>query len=500
MHKFDIFYCTKTPFNNLIFILVLIVLGLIYSGCLEEDTFLDPTEELSFSLDTVRFDTVFTSIGSATRSVRLINNSNENISLSSIRFESNELSKFRMNVDGNPGESFSDIQIRANDSLYIFIEVTIDPDEPISTSPFVITDAILIDGGNISQRITLEAWGQNANYIPNRFNASTVVRLTCNNNDLIWDDPKPYVIYGIIFIDSCNIVLPAGADVYVHGGLANFNGFITFDGALFFQKDGKLTSKGTLDDPVVFQGDRLEDSFRDVEGQWGGIVFQPESGPHSLEHTIIKNSVIGVRADSAAMLSIDKSQIFNTSSQAVIGQNAEIKISNSLFHSNGSVALAFDYGGNYEVSYTTVANYGNQDPGLVITNFRVVDPNQNLIDILPLKASFSNCIFLGNEEEEIFYQDALEGMDPEFFELTFQNCLLKGEELIEDAVFQSFGENIIWSMPGDSTFVSRFEVDYHLHPISPALDRAIPIQDITQDLEENNRDPINPDIGCYEAQ
>ncbi|MEE9373727.1 MAG: right-handed parallel beta-helix repeat-containing protein [Saprospiraceae bacterium] len=479
---------------------LLFVSSLFIAGCLEEDVFSAPSENLTFSVDTLRFDTVFTTLGSVTRSVRLINNSNQNISLSSINFESNDFSKFRMNVDGLPGDNFSNIEILAHDSLYIFVEVTIDPDEPLSISPFIISDAIVIEGGNISQKIFLEAWGQNANYIPNQFNAGQGARLSCDNQLLRWDDPKPYVVYGVLFVDSCNLYLPPGTQIYVHGGLANFNGVIANDGIFIFTENASLTSEGTLENPVVFQGDRLEKGFQDAFGQWNGILFSNNSKNNSIKHTIIKNSVIGIRADSAASVKIDNSIIFNTTNVAIIGQHSNIEVTNTLLHSNGSASIALGFGGNYNISYTTLANYGNQNPAVILDNYKVIDQNQNLIDVFPINATFTNCIIAGSTKDEILYDDGTDGSDPNVFNISFINCLVKIEDLESDTFFESICQNCISIAQGDSIFIDRFEFDYHLHPTSPAMNVGIPIVSITDDLESQIRDSSTPDLGCYESQ
>ena len=181
------------------------------SACNRDETFLtDGNAQLEFSLDTLHFDTVFTALGSATRFFKIYNRYDQPVRISRVALPKGETSSFRLNVDGTPGNLVEDIEIRANDSLYVFSEVTVDPDQPLSVSPFVIEEEVLIEINGNTQRIVLEAWGQNANYFPSRLNKGVPVVLTCGNNELVWDDLKPYVIYGAIFIDSCTLVLPAG--------------------------------------------------------------------------------------------------------------------------------------------------------------------------------------------------------------------------------------------------------------------------------------------------
>ena len=118
--------------------------------------------------------------------------------------------------------------------------------------------------------------------------------MSCQNENIRWDDPKPYVIFGVLVIDSCQLVLPAGTQVFVHGGIARTDDdmgepIIFNDGIMFFAQNGRLLSEGTLEDPVVIQGDRLEDEFAEVPGQWAGIRFSAGSRGNFMQHTIIKN-------------------------------------------------------------------------------------------------------------------------------------------------------------------------------------------------------------------
>ena len=113
---------------------------LLFESCKSDDGFItDGSAKLEFSLDTLRFDTVFTELGSATRFIRVYNRNDQAIQISNIQLEEGESSAFRINVDGIPGDVAENVEIAANDSIYIFAEVTVNPDAPLSESPFVIT-------------------------------------------------------------------------------------------------------------------------------------------------------------------------------------------------------------------------------------------------------------------------------------------------------------------------------------------------------------------------
>jgi len=146
-----------------------------------EDYITDSDAKLAFSLDTLRFDTVFTELGSSTRSFKIYNRHDRPILISEARIVGATGVNFRMNVDGVPGDELQDIEIGANDSVYVFVEVTIDPNQPLSVSPFVLEDKIEFETNGNLQQVHLEAWGQNANYFPSRFNKGVPVLLSCDN-------------------------------------------------------------------------------------------------------------------------------------------------------------------------------------------------------------------------------------------------------------------------------------------------------------------------------
>jgi len=252
------------------FFVFVFAISLLFSSCFEEEFIPDSDVELIFSQDTLRFDTVFTAVGSATRSISIKNPSDQNITISAVELDKGTQSMFRINVDGVSGDRVENINVLANDSVYVFVEVTVDPDQPLSVSPFVLQEQLALNINGRRQEMTLEAFGQNANYFPSRDARGQLIGLSCQNGNVNWDDEKPYVVYGLLFIDSCNLVITPGTEVYVNGGLASLNGNFFQDGGLVFLKDGRLDSRGTVDEPITFQGARLESQFEDISGQWAG--------------------------------------------------------------------------------------------------------------------------------------------------------------------------------------------------------------------------------------
>ncbi|MBX2814371.1 MAG: hypothetical protein KTR24_00165 [Saprospiraceae bacterium] len=485
--------------------LLLMCLGVLLfwgNACTKIEFTEDQSVRLEFSLDTLSFDTVFTSVGSATRSFRVRNTEEKFVRISNIKLEQSE-TFFRMNVDGIPGNVATDIEIPPNDSIWIFVEVTVDPDQPTSVSPFVINQRISFETNGNRQEVVLEAWGQNANYLPNRFAAGEQRLISCDLNTWTWDDPRPYVIYGVLVIDSCTLSLPPGTRVHIHGGFGQLpDGSRYSDGILFFLKNARLEAQGTVDNPVIFQGDRLEDSFDDVGGQWGRIHFDNLSRGNKMNHVIIKNSIIGVYVDSLADLTVTNSQIFNTSSSAMVGYRANVVAENTLLHSSGGNNLTVILGGSYNFNYCTLDNIGTSTEALRASNFTCLDDPQ-VCDrpvAAPLALNFVNSIITGSSRDEISFVNGVPD-EPEFFRYNFDHCIVKVDELLEPGAYPDFFDhctNCISDENRSILFEDESNGDYHLDSLSIAEEMATPLFSVSRDLEENLRDAQQPDIGCYE--
>jgi hypothetical protein len=172
--------------------LLFLSIALLLSFCQKEKFTTDPADKLEFSTDTLRFDTVFTQVGSATRFFKIYNRHKESIQIGKIYLENGANSRFNLNIDGISGDAQENLEIAPNDSMYVFAEVTINPND--QNSPFVVTENVVFETNGNVQTVVLEAFGQNANYLPSPFGAGGVVGYGCNGGEWVWDDPKPSVI------------------------------------------------------------------------------------------------------------------------------------------------------------------------------------------------------------------------------------------------------------------------------------------------------------------
>ena len=500
--------------NNLKYLLYCCVVFFIIIGCNQEDDFLITGGiNIEVSRDTLRFDTVFTEVGSATRFFKIYNRENQPIKLSRVYIE-NANTRFRLNIDGVPGNEASDVIVWAKDSIYVFAEVTIDPDQPLSISPFVIEDKVVIESGESTRTVNLEAWGQNANYFPNRFGKGQAVLLSCNNGEIIWDDPKPYVIYGGLFIDDCALRVAAGTRIHVHGGVARGIAVVDMDtvtrafndGYIVVRGNGQINLEGTLEDPILIQGDRLEEPFLDEAGQWTGIILEEGSRGNTIEHTTIRNSIFGLFVDSTAQVTINNSQIYNTAGNGIISFRGVVAAENTLIYNNGGNSLQVLLGGAYDFDHCTIASYGVDASALSMSNFFCYDEDPLSCEnfaIQRLNAKFRNCIIFGSARDEVRLSDATGGQGVNEFSVQFENCVLRVDELLEEQeglYANFFNEECRNCFNGDSQdllFKDPNEDDYQLDSLSIAINQGIRIQGITTDLLGKDRDEM-PDIGCFE--
>ncbi|MEZ4911406.1 MAG: hypothetical protein R2774_11140 [Saprospiraceae bacterium] len=477
------------------FILVLLGITIVFQACNREPVYTGDDVSIKFSVDTLMFDTVFTTIGSSTRFVKIYNNSDRHIQA---EIDIKENSFFRINVDGTPGPNVKNVSILGNDSIYIFVEVNINPDQPLDVSPFIIQDAINITVNGVKNTIYLEAFGQNANYIPGQNVGGLSYKIPCNNGTYVLDDEKPYVIYGVMIVDSCTMVVTSGSKLYLHGGLVRTDNSLYNDGMILVLKDGSVRFEGTIENPITIQGDRLEPDYSDVPGQYAGIVLWQESKNNIFKYTNIKNAIVGIRMDSLAQMEMYNCQIFNTSDAGISSRYSKAKIQNSLLYENYGGGLIFSYGGQYDVQFCTVGSYIGQNPALYISNYYCPElPCDNRIQKANLEANFTNCIFSGSQTDEVILSQT-DGSD---FLYHFDHCLVRVDDLIKEQNFPDFFDHCISPINYQDIRQPLF-LDYNtnsftLDTMSIAREKGRFISNIHTDIEGKLRKSV-PDLGCYE--
>ncbi|MCX6272148.1 MAG: hypothetical protein NTU44_13200, partial [Bacteroidetes bacterium] len=275
----------------LFFALLLLVAGssVFFDSCTKDESYdTNSGLTLNFSSDSVIFDTVFTTLGSATRVLMVYNPSKKPVLISSIRLEQGDNSPFRINVDGISSSDVRNIEIEGKDSMFVFVKVRVDPTN--QNSPLVISDHLVVETNGNTQQVDLVAWGQDAHYITaNKFvNGLPPYRIVASDHQVVtWSNDKPYVVYGYAVVDSLGTLnIEEGTKIYFHK-----------NSGLWVYRFGSLKVNGTLEKPVVFQGDRLEQEYQDIAGQWDRIWLNEGSVNNVINYAIIRNGFIGIQAE-----------------------------------------------------------------------------------------------------------------------------------------------------------------------------------------------------------
>ena len=467
--------------TNYILILTAIFVSGIFHACRIEDEFTtDPSAKLQFSVDTIYFDTVFTQLDSSgvrpisvTQQIRVIN-PNNNAVKTNIRLSGNFPSVFRLNIDGQSTNQVYGKEIYGKDSLIIFVQCYIQAGS--QNLPFVIADQILFETNGNIQDVDLVAWGQDANYLFNDV-------LDCNTGNLRWTADKPYVIYDSIMVpEGCVLTIDAGARIHSY----NKSSILVA---------GTLIVNGTANNPVIFEGTRLDGDYKELSNQWAGIRFLPRSKDNVITGSIIRNGYIGVEVDSQPVnsnpnLTITQSQIYNMSAVGIVGYSAHVVAANNLITDCGQFGFFGALGGKYQLVHNTIASYNTkfnrQNPILVFDNTPYFDQQNNIVARYNLSFELVNNIVYGSLEEEFLINTHTQGLpittpiiSYNLFRTKQGGLNANGNVINKDPLFENFIIN-----------------DYRLKANSPSKNTGIQTN-ILFDIKNNPRN-TKPSMGCWE--
>jgi hypothetical protein len=455
-----------------------------FYGCKKDKISTSSSDKLLLSTDTLKFDTLFTSLGSTTKVFTLKNETDKILLVKDFKLLSGSSSYYRVNIDGDIMSPTMEIQIPSRDSIYVFVEVTIDPNS--DALPFVIEDALQMNTNGNIQQVVLQAYGQNAHFYDG-------VEIETE----VWHDDIPYVILNSILVkEGHTLTIDPGVEVYFGG-----------NSGMFVQ--GTLNVEGTCAQKVEFRclrKDKLETGipYYDLPGQWLGLFFLRKSTSNSIEHLYIRGSQYGMNVGNTTFedfpllpafppdVTISNSEIYNSSFYGIFAFNGIIDAENLLVTQCGKQALSLVLGGDYQFRNSTffvrsTNTIEHKDPLLYFSNFHVYDITKPALQFSLNRCEFTNCIFYGNKEDEIL-PDNIEsaGID---FNYAFRNCLIRTKLNTTGLPYTSCIFN------QDPLFVDLFKNDFHLDTGSVCIDAGT-LGSLT-DITCKTRDAM-PDIGAYE--
>lgn len=484
------------------------------------------TGDLRFSKDTIFLDTVFTNIGSSTFNLKVYNDSDEAITIPSLRLGEGEASNYRLNVDGVPGKTFENVEILARDSIFVFVETTVDILETgAATNEFLYTDQIQFDTAGLQQEVELVTLVQDAVFLfADRDETTGIVEtLTINgvdtslegryltDDELTFTNERPYVIYGYMAVGDPEgnspktLTMEPGARVHFHadsGIIVADNGTLAINGEI-------SSDEVALENEVILEGDRLETIFSDVPGQWGTLLLTDGSVNNRVNYATIKNATVGILNESSTdtenpNLTITNTQIYNASAVGLLNRFSTVEASNTVVNNCGQFSLLVQLGGSYNFTHCTFANFWTNSfrntPSVFLDN-TLATPEAILVGELN-QANFVNCLITGNQNEEIGFNN--DPLAP--FNFNFTNSLIRFEDNFGqfegipefDFTNGTLYENIILNQDADfdDPFNNRLRVGENtagngLGLLSGAL--AFPIDIIGTDRT------ASPDLGAYQS-
>ncbi len=433
-------------------------------ACVPEEEIVtsDPDARLTFSQDTVLFDTLFSTVGSITKRFQLYNPNEKAVKVTSVELGKGQSSPYRVYLNGQVGTQFSDILLLGGDSLLILVEVNIDPQD--QDLPFLVKDSLVFTANQNVQDLKLVAWGQDAYFLQG----------VSIKKDTVFTGKRPYVVYDSLWVEeNATLRVKEGTRIY-------FN----TDSKLVVE--GRLQVSGAPDKQVIFRNDRLDGVYARGLGQWQGIYLNATSQHHQIDFAVIQNAEIGIAVEGADTdtvpdLTLTNTIIENMSGSGVLAVSADVEAYNVLIN-NCVVHLAAHVGGGfYRYRHCTFANdftlFSREGTSLVFADTLLSKNPQRMHVVL------QNNIIWGSRPDELYL---LAEADKATTEVR--------TNLIRTTLENEYGELNILNQ--DPQFLNPPQQNYQLDSVSPAINQGV-LTVIKKDLEGNERDTL-PDLGSYE--
>lgn len=474
--------------------LFIVFISLCMIACQQNIVSSDPALQLSFSHDTVLFDTVFTNIGTSTKRVMVYNPHKNALTIEQVSMREGQY--FHINLDGeNNVDQLRDITLKGGDSLFLFVRAYIDPQN--ENNPVLVEDEIVFDVNDKTQQIHLQAYGQNISKIQGKNGLKVFQDLTLTNS-------KPYLLYDTVAVAG-ELSIEAGVTIYMHAG------------AMLYAY-GNVTAKGTKDAPIIFRGDRTDmlfDSvpYRMASGQWEGIYLihttDYPTPTYTFDYVDILSGNIGLYTysedvEQCPKMTLKNSRIHNHSVYGLVLQNVDAEVVNCEI-SNCASYCVYLAGGKHDFVHNTIAAYYgypytdlNIHTNILADDVAAVYINNLSKNTAKTISSFTNCIITGGRKNNLVVATPL----PDYYEGRFE-----GNYLRSDSLDAAYAKNNVYASDSDSCVFKNIYYlykeyhyyDFHLDSLSPARGIGDSIAALSYPTDrEGYRRKAKPDAGCYE--
>lgn len=448
----------------------------VMTSCIEDGFTTDPNDQPVFSVDTLKMGMAFSNEGTPTHKFKVYNRHDKGLVISDISFRDGGTGAFRMNVDGVPGITFNNVEIRANDSIFVLVEAT-PPSNGGKSTPVEYFDKVDFTVNGKTSTVVLQVDVIDAE-VHKGWDIKINRKLKANTAYQIFDS--------LVVRPDVTLTIPEGVTLYFHN-------------KAWMRVDGTLIVNGTSAAPVNFVGDRFGYVASDIpyeimSGQWSGILFSCLSKSNRLSHASVRNTLNGILADSLFLspvpaLKLVNCQVRNSSGYALQALHSSVEAYGCEFADAafGVVGIA---GEHHVFNHCTFANqylFAYPD-GEIIQIYRL-DPDDQYGAINPTTADFSNCIVWGTGGD--VYPGVFDGYNVFFRYCSFS---VKGSD---DSNFIS----CLWETdPLFRTVRDDYFFDYRLREESPAIGaaaKALTSPETANDFYGTPRDPV-PDLGAYQ--
>ncbi len=436
-------------------IFYIFLLAALFASCIEDGFTTSPSDQPVFSTDTLALGVVYTEDITTTRRFIVHNPHDKQLSISKISLSGTASDYFRLNVDGISGREFSAVDIRGNDSIFVFVEATLPRGDKALTD---FEAKIDFNTNGITNSVVLTAQGQNVR----RLKGHTITLRST------FDDELPYLITdSLVVAPDALLTIKAGAQLLFH------------DKAMLIVR-GRLSCEGTAEKPIVMTGDRTGNvvtdiSFDIMSRQWVGAFFTYTSHNNVLRNTIIKNTVQGVMIEGSSnidyttnpQLTLINCRLRNSGDLVLESYHSAIRAIGCEF-AEAAGGLVYLQGGKHIFNHCTFANYylfaAVSGPALWFAHLGENFPESDDQSGLPATtAEVSNSIIHG-------YGGEVSHGDLTGSNIFIRNCLLKSAGKDDDNFI-----NCIWDAdPLFYTVREDYFFDYRLKPESPAIGAADP--------------------------